>query len=102
MRARPTWRERKCSRSASAERVPRTFPLEHPARVNCGAMTNAHNPWHAHVYYDRATWNVAERLHQQLGEMLRQGTCAGLVLVGRMYEVGVGPHPKPQFEVQFY
>ena len=34
--------------------------------------------------------------------MLRQGTCAGLVLVGRMYEVGVGPHPKPQFEIQFY
>lgn len=65
-------------------------------------MTNDNNPWHAHVYYDRATWNAAERLHQQLGQMLRQGTCAGLVLVGHMYHEGVGPHPKPQFEIQFY
>jgi DOPA 4,5-dioxygenase len=65
-------------------------------------MTNPNDPWHAHIYYDQHTWSAAETLHRQLGEMLKQGTCDGLVLVGRMYDKGVGPHPKPQFEIQFY
>lgn len=33
--------------------------------------------------------------------MLVQGTMPGLVLVGTFHEQGVGPHPKPQYEVQF-
>jgi aromatic ring-cleaving dioxygenase len=65
-------------------------------------MTDPNNPWHAHIYYDHGTWNAAETLHQQLTDMLMRGTCEGLVLVGQMYETGVGPHPKPQFEIQFY
>jgi DOPA 4,5-dioxygenase len=65
-------------------------------------MANEMNPWHAHVYYDRDTWGIAERLHRELGDQLKQGTYAGLVLVGHMYDRGVGPHPKPQFEIQFY
>jgi DOPA 4,5-dioxygenase len=65
-------------------------------------MTQAQNPWHAHVYYDEESWDAAQRLHQQLSDMLTEGTFADLVLVGQMYERGVGPHPKPQFELQFY
>ena len=65
-------------------------------------MTNPNDPWHAHVYYDRDTWDVAEYLHQELSDMLAGGTFADLVLVGQMYDTGVGPHPKPQFEIQFY
>jgi DOPA 4,5-dioxygenase len=65
-------------------------------------MTNERNPWHAHVYYDRESWDVAQRLHERLNEMLEAGTFAGLVLVGQMYDRGVGPHPQPQFELQFY
>ena len=65
-------------------------------------MTMSTDPWHAHVYYDRETWDVAERLHQELSDMLAGGTFADLVLVGQMYDRGVGPHPKPQFEIQFY
>lgn len=65
-------------------------------------MANEKNPWHAHIYYDHASWNAAETLHQQLSDMVKQGTCDGLVLVGHMYDTGVGPHPKPQFEIQFY
>lgn len=64
-------------------------------------MTNPADPYHAHVYYDDSTWEVAERLHQELSDMLVSGTLANLVLVGKMYDRGVGPHPKPQFEVQF-
>ena len=65
-------------------------------------MTNARNPWHAHVYYDEQSWDAAQLLHQQLSDMLAGGTFPDLVLVGQMYDRGVGPHPKPQFEVQFY
>jgi DOPA 4,5-dioxygenase len=53
------------------------------------------------VYYDRDTWVVAERLHQELNDMRASGALANLVLVGKMYDSGVGPHPKPQFEIQF-
>ncbi|MEO8017147.1 MAG: DOPA 4,5-dioxygenase family protein [Pseudomonadota bacterium] len=59
------------------------------------------HPYHAHVYYDRDSWDVAERLHQQLSDMQLSGALPNLVLVGKMYEQGVGPHPKPQFEIQF-
>jgi aromatic ring-cleaving dioxygenase len=60
------------------------------------------DPWHAHIYYDRKSWSKAERLHQQLTDMLVDGSFSDLVLVGQMYDRGVGPHPKPQFEIQFY
>lgn len=65
-------------------------------------MTNPMNPWHAHVYYDQDSWNPAVALHRELGEALKNGTWPGLVLVGHMYDRGVGPHPQPQFEIQFY
>jgi aromatic ring-cleaving dioxygenase len=64
-------------------------------------MSDPTAPYHAHVYYDRDTWDVAERLHQELSDMLVSGTLANLVLIGKMYDRGVGPHPKPQFEIQF-
>lgn len=65
-------------------------------------MTKAQNPWHAHVYYDQDSWDAAQLLHQQLSELMTNGTFADLVMVGQMYDRGVGPHPKPQFELQFY
>jgi DOPA 4,5-dioxygenase len=60
------------------------------------------DPFHAHVYYDEQSWDTARRLHQELSEMLVTGTMPNLVLVGKMYETGVGPHPMPQFEIQFF
>jgi DOPA 4,5-dioxygenase len=65
-------------------------------------MTNPMNPWHAHVYYDPESWNRALGLHRELRDALAKGAYPGLVLVGHMYDRGVGPHPKPQFEIQFY
>lgn len=65
-------------------------------------MSNPKNPWHAHIYYDRETWAAAERLHQELSDLIASGTFADLVLVGQMYDRGVGPHLQPQFEIQFY
>lgn len=65
-------------------------------------MSNPRDPWHAHIYYDRQSWEAAELLHQQLSDMLADGAVAGLVLVGQMYDRAVGPHLQPQFEIQFY
>ena len=59
------------------------------------------DPYHAHVYFDADSLSVAQRLHHDLNDMLATGSLAGLILVGKMHERGVGPHPKPQFEVQF-
>jgi DOPA 4,5-dioxygenase len=59
------------------------------------------HPYHAHVYYDQDSWGIAERLHARLSEMLVTGAMPNLVLVGKMYDRGVGPHPLPQFEIQF-
>lgn len=64
-------------------------------------MTSPTAPYHAHIYYDDATLAVAQRLHQDLSEMVSKGTLPNLILVGTMFDRGVGPHPKPQFEIHF-
>jgi len=82
-----------------------TFPRERDgsrSRRYFRRVKNDMNPWHAHVYYDAASWARAEQLHEQLNAFLKRGSLPGLVLVGHMYDEGVGPHPKPQFEIQFY
>ena len=60
-------------------------------------------PCHAHVYYDLDTGSLstAERLHRQFMALRASGATPDLVLVGKMYGKSVGPHPKPQFEIQF-
>ena len=65
------------------------------------SMTNPTDPYHAHVYYDRFSWPLAERLHQEFNDLLLRGALPDLVLVGKMYDTSVGPHPMPQFEIQF-
>jgi DOPA 4,5-dioxygenase len=64
-------------------------------------MSNPTDPYHAHIYYDGDTWIAAQRLHQKLNDLRASGAIPDLVLVGKMHDRGVGPHPKPQFEVQF-
>ena len=59
------------------------------------------DPYHAHVYYEDDSWDIARRLHQELSDMVVAGSLPNLVMVGKMYETGVGPHPIPQFEIQF-
>ena len=64
-------------------------------------MTNPAAPYHAHVYFDDSTASKAAALHEQFKRMLADGTLPNLVLVGRMFDKPVGPHPKPQFEIHF-
>ncbi|HKZ11850.1 MAG TPA: DOPA 4,5-dioxygenase family protein [Rhodanobacteraceae bacterium] len=64
-------------------------------------MTKPTAPYHAHVYFDEGSLSVAQRLHRDLEGMLEMDLLPGLILVGKMHQQGVGPHPEPQFEVQF-
>jgi len=64
-------------------------------------MTNPTAPYHAHVYFDSDSLAAAQQLHQQLRDLRANDAMTGLVLVGKMHEKAVGPHPKPQYEVQF-
>ena len=65
-------------------------------------LPNAGDPYHAHIYYDRESWDSAHRLHQELSDTLMGGMLPDLLFVGHMCDAGVGPHPQPQFEIHFF
>ncbi len=50
--------------------------------------------YHAHVYYDPATREVADRVRQGLGSRFD-------VVLGRWHDVPVGPHAKAMYQVAF-
>lgn len=64
-------------------------------------MAHPTDPYHAHIYFDGDTLSVAQSLHQKLNDMQASGAIPDLVLVGKMHEKGIGPHPKAQFEIHF-
>lgn len=51
------------------------------------------NAFHAHVYYDRETREIAARL--------RQGLARFDVRLGSWHDEPVGPHPKSMYQVLF-
>ena len=59
-------------------------------------MTTPRAPYHAHIYYDLPDRGVAERLQRQFADE------RGVLFVGDLRDSGVGPHPKPQFEIHFF
>jgi aromatic ring-cleaving dioxygenase len=50
--------------------------------------------WHAHVYFDPMTRDEALRLRLAIAEAFD-------VVVGRVHDQPVGPHPMPMFQVLF-
>ena len=64
-------------------------------------MTTKHAPYHAHVYYEIGDRTTAERLHRTFSDGKGAGDLTSLLFVGEMRDRGVGPHPKPQFEIHF-
>ncbi|MDO8439380.1 MAG: DOPA 4,5-dioxygenase family protein [Telluria sp.] len=64
-------------------------------------MTKPTDQYHAHIYFDVVSLAAARRLHEEFHHMLENGSLPNLVLVGKMFDKPVGPHPKPQFELHF-
>ena len=50
--------------------------------------------YHAHVYYDKPSRPVAERLRQRLARKFE-------VTLGRWHDEPVGPHPNSMYQVAF-
>jgi DOPA 4,5-dioxygenase len=51
--------------------------------------------WHAHVYYDPASREVATWLRERLGERFPEAR------LGRWHDVPIGPHPAAMYQVAF-
>ena len=65
-------------------------------------MTDANDPFHAHIYYDASDRSVAEQLHSELRAKKGTGDLVDVLFVGEMTDRPVGPHPIPQYEIHFY
>ncbi|MGE5540206.1 MAG: DOPA 4,5-dioxygenase family protein [Gemmatimonas sp.] len=50
--------------------------------------------WHAHVYFDPMTRDEALKLRTRIAEEFE-------VVVGRVHDQPVGPHPLPMFQILF-
>lgn len=65
-------------------------------------MTDAYDPFHAHIYYDVSARSAAAQLHSELRARKGTGDLVDVIFVGEMTDRPVGPHPVPQYEVHFY
>ena len=65
-------------------------------------MTDAYDPFHAHVYYDASDRSAAAQLHSDLRARKGTGDLVDVLFVGEMTDRPVGPHPIPQYEVHFH
>lgn len=65
-------------------------------------MTDAYDPFHAHIYYGVSDRSTAEQLHSELRAGKGTGDLVDVIFVGEMTDRAVGPHPLPQYEVHFY
>jgi len=57
--------------------------------------------YHAHIYHEPGQRAVSDALHEQLSALQAAGEIADLLMVGKLRERPVGPHPLPQFEIHF-
>jgi DOPA 4,5-dioxygenase len=65
-------------------------------------MTDAYDPFHAHIYYEASDRSAAEQLQSELQARKGTGDLVDIIFVGDMRDRAVGPHPMPQYEVHFY
>ena len=63
-------------------------------------MTQTHAPYHAHIYYEPANRHLAETARSVLHQRMVSGDLS-LCFVGSLRDGKAGPHPLPQFEIQF-
>jgi len=60
-------------------------------------MADLIRSFHAHIYYDMATKDVAVKLREHFQSI----TYSDKVLVGKMHDAPVGPHTQPMFYIGF-
>ena len=65
-------------------------------------MTDANEPFHAHIYYEAFDRSTAQQLHSELQAKKGTGDLVDVIFVGVMTDRAVGPHPIPQYEVHFF
>lgn len=53
--------------------------------------------FHAHIYYDKDTKNIATFVRQSL----KHAFISNVVRLGKMHDKPIGPHTKPMFQVAF-
>jgi len=58
-------------------------------------------PYHAHIYHEPQQRAASDALHARLAELQVSGEMPDLLMVGKLRERPVGPHPLPQFEIHF-
>lgn len=58
-------------------------------------------PFHAHIYHEAHQRPASDALHARLTTMMQSGEAPDLLMVGKLREGPVGPHPLPQFEIHF-
>ena len=58
-------------------------------------------PYHAHIYHGPQQRAASDALHERLTGLMGSGGIADLLMVGKLREGPVGPHPLPQFEIHF-
>ena len=63
--------------------------------------TDAAAPYHAHIYHGPGQRLASDTLHARLTSLKDTGELADLLMVGKLREGPVGPHPLPQFEIHF-
>jgi len=64
-------------------------------------MSDPAAPWHAHIYYSDDERAAAEALRDDFVSLTRNGNESAVLLVGRMMDRPVGPHPIAQYEIHF-
>src|SRR5262249_4032915 len=79
----------------------RKLPGEKLAPQRRATMAPELQPYHAHIYFERAQRGAANRLRQQVLESKGRGEFATVLFVGELRDDPVGPHPKGQFEIHF-
>ena len=63
-------------------------------------MADDDAPYHAHIYYSAEQRPAAEALRELFIDRANQVE-PRILFVGRMMDLGVGPHPMAQYEVHF-
>jgi DOPA 4,5-dioxygenase len=64
-------------------------------------MNNDNAPYHAHIYYTLDTRALAVALERRLDKAKTSGEIPGLLFIGALRDIALGPHPIPEFEIHF-